>query len=271
MNPAVLHDAAARACKTYLDRFAARRERERESKEIAPAKLVVKDQPVTFRVRTTSDELFKELEGLLKKGMSDLRTTAWGRPLPRLNIERHLYNPLLLDPKDKRYAVQQLAVSPPGLSENECELLRRLAGFWETKRNEDAFKGVEIFLLRNQAKTGVGFFKQSGFYPDFLLWLRRKSEGRVHLRFLESHGMHHGGLETDGQKIDCLRELETVSKRKEFVKAKSSMDGFILTTSPLNDIRGAKGKTWEELERDYHVMEQTVKNVTPLLEMPATK
>jgi homoserine trans-succinylase len=49
------------------------------------------------------------------------------------------------------------------------------------------------------------------------------------------------------------------------------MDGFILTTTPLNDIRGAKGKTWEELGRDYHVMEQTVSNVTPLLVMPAGK
>ncbi len=271
-DPAVLHDAAARACKSYLDRFAARRERERESKEIAPAKLTVKDHPVTFRVRTTSDELFKELEGLVKKGMSELqKTVKWHTPLPRLHIERHLYSPLLLDPKDKAYAVADLAVSPPGLSKNESELLERLWGFWETKRNDEPFKGVEIFLLRNQAKTGVGFFKQSGFYPDFLLWLRHKPSGRVHLRFLESHGMHHGGLETDGPKIDCLRELEAVSKRKEFVKAKFSMDGFILTTTPLNDIRGAKGKTWEELERDYHVMEQTVKNVTPLLVMPEAK
>jgi hypothetical protein len=268
---AVLHDAAARACKSYLDRFAARRERERESKEIAPAKLTVKDQPVIYRARTTSDELFKELEALVKKGMSELQKTEWSKPLPRLHIERHLYSPLLRDPKDKAYSVADLAVSPPGLSKNESELLERLWGFWETKRNGEPFKGVEIFLLRNQAKTGVGFFKQSGFYPDFLLWLRHKPSGRVHLRFLESHGMHHGGLETDGPKIDCLRELETVSKRKEFVKAKFSMDGFILTTTPLNDIRGAKGKTWEELERDYHVMEQTVTNVTPLLEMPSAK
>jgi len=270
-DPAVLHDAATRACKTYLDRFAARKERERESKEIGPAKLIVEEQPITYRVRTTSDELLKELEALVKKGMSELKKSALGTPLPRLHIERHLYSPLLCDPKDKAYAVADLAVSPPGLSKNESELLERLCGFWETKRNEDAFKGLEVFLLRNQAKTGVGFFKQSGFSPDFLLWQRHKPTGRVHLRFLESHGMHHGGLETDGPKIDCLRELETVSKRDDFVKAKFSMDGFILTTTSLDDIRGAKGKTWEELERDYHVMEQTVRNVAPLLEMPAGK
>ena len=271
-DPAVLHDAATRACKTYLDRFAARRERERESHEIAPAKLMVKEQPVTFRVRTTSDELFKELETLVKKGMSELQKTDWKKPLPRLHVERHLYSPLLRDPKDKAYAVADLAVSPPGLSKNESDLLDRFWHFWESKRNDPPFNGVEVFLLRNQAKTGVGFFKQSGFYPDFLLWLRHKPSGRVHLRFLESHGMHHGGLFLkNSTKIDCLKELEAISSRKDFLKAKFSMDGFILTTTPLGEIPGADDKTWDELGRDYHVMEQTVKNVTPLLEMPVAK
>ena len=268
-DPATVHDAATCACKAYLDRFAARRERERESKEIAPAKLAVKDQPVTFRVRTTSDELLKEMEGLVKKGMTELQKTDWRKPLPRLHIERHLYSPLLRDPKDKAYAVADLAVSPPGLSKNESELLERLSGFWETGRNKDPFIGVEVFLLRNQAKTGVGFFKQSGFYPDFLLWLRHKTSGHVHLRFLESHGMHHGGLFLkNSPKIECLKELEAISGRKDFQKAKFSMDGYILTTTPRNDIPGAEGKSWDELTRDYRVMEQATTNVYPLLEMP---
>ena len=162
-----------------------------------------------------------------------------------------------------------LAVSPPGLSKNESELLERLSGFWETGRNKDPFIGVEVFLLRNQAKTGVGFFKQSGFYPDFLLWLRHKPSGHVHLRFLESHGMHHGGLFLkNSPKIECLKELEAISGRKDFQKAKFSMDGYILTTTSRNDIPGAEGKSWDELTRDYRVMEQATTNVYPLLEMP---
>jgi len=43
-SPEVLHDAAAQACKTYLDRFAARTERTRESEEIAASKLIVAEQ-----------------------------------------------------------------------------------------------------------------------------------------------------------------------------------------------------------------------------------
>jgi hypothetical protein len=102
-----------------------------------------------------------------------------------------------------------------------------------------------------------------------LLWLRRKSSGRVHLRFLESHGMHHGGLFLENRaKIECLKELKTISARKDFVKAKFSMDGFILTTTPLAGIPGADGKSWDELTRDYYLIEQTVKNMTPLLVMP---
>lgn len=269
-DPEVLHDAAARACKTYLDRFAARTERGRESEEIAPGKLVVAEQPVTYRVRTTSDELFKELEDLVKKGAGELQKTEWRKPIPRLHIERHLYTPLLRDPKDKAYAVANLAISPPGLSKNESELLERLWGFWDTKRNTPPFQGVEIFLLRNQAKTGVGFFKLSGFYPDFLLWLRRKSDGRVHLRFLETHGMHHGGLFLkNSPKIECLKELDALTARKDFKKLKFSMDGYILTTTPREDIPGADDKTWQELTRDFRLMDQTALDIPTLLGMPA--
>jgi hypothetical protein len=47
------------------------------------------------------------------------------------------------------------------------------------------------------------------------------------------------------------------------------MDGFILTTTPRGEIPGADGKTWEELTRDYRLMDQTALDIPTLIGMPA--
>ena len=44
------------------------------------------------------------------------------------------------------------------------------------------------FLLRNLTRgKGVGFFDSSGFYPDFILWVKGKDGQRI--VFIDPHGM----------------------------------------------------------------------------------
>ena len=47
---------------------------------------------------------------------------------------------------------------------------------WEAAFVDDLAKwcrehgdGLDVYLLRNQAVTGLGFFQASNFFPDFLL------------------------------------------------------------------------------------------------------
>jgi hypothetical protein len=170
-------------------------------------------------------------------------------------VDYHLYYPLLLDPED--YGINELKVTPPGLLPNEKKLLEGIHQFWSSHRNDPKMKDTKIFILRNLPKAGIGFFRQSGFYPDFIFWIYKQATKSMHLRFLESHGMHHGGLSgANKSKIECLQELAILSQRPEFKKQKFTLDGYILTSTKRDKIPGAEDKTWDELRRDYRILNE---------------
>lgn len=244
-HPDVIADAAARALYAYLDRYVSRCERRAESEHLEPGYLLAKEQPIEYRVRTSSESLLKDVEELIAKGEAGLKTNCTLRPIPRLHLDRHLYSPLLLESQD------ELKVSPPDLLENEKKLIESIYTFWASHRSDPEMKSLEIFILRNLPKVGIGFFRQSGFYPDFMLWIRDRGTKATHLRFLESHGMHHDGLSgINRSKIECLKELAALSRRKEFYGKNFTLDGFILTSTKKEKIPGAQDKTWDQLRRD---------------------
>ena len=64
---------------------------------------------------------------------------------------------------------------------------------------------------------------------------------------------------TDGMnksKIECLQELANLSKLPEFKKQRFTLDGYILTSTKKDKIPGAKDRTWEELRRDYRILNE---------------
>jgi hypothetical protein len=254
-NPLVIMEAADRALRAFLDRFVSRNERRAESHQLEPGYLFAKEQSVQYRVRTSSEQLHKNLALLLRKATTELKKTCLTQPLPRLHIEKHLYSPLLLDPES--CGVKELKVSPPGLLENEKKLLEGIYEYWASHRMDEAVKDLEIYLLRNLPKVGVGFFRESGFYPEFILWILNRSTAAVHVRFLESHGMHHDGLfGANLSKIESLKELSTLSKRADFKKSRMTLDGFILTSTKKSEIPGAQDKSWDELRQDYCLLSE---------------
>ena len=254
-NPAVISEAAERALRAYLDRFVSWSERTAESSQLELGYLLAKEQPVQYRVRTSSDLLYKEIRELLTEGEKELKKTCIVRPLPRLHVDYHLYSPLLLDPESR--GVTELKVSPAGLVDKEKKLLEDIYAFWASHRMDPEMKELDIFILRNLPKVGIGFFRQSGFYPDFIFWIRNRRTKAAHLRFLESHGMHHDGLFGANQsKIECLKELQKLSKRADFKKQSFTLDGFILTSTKKEEIPGAEKKTWAELRRDHCLLSE---------------
>src|SRR4030065_2787679 len=91
--------------------------------------------------------------------------TGENENLPRIHFDRHLYLPLLLKKGDV------LTADPPLLEESEVRFVRDLKAFWEAEKDK-LLAGKEVFLLRNLSRgKGVGFFDESGFYPDFILWI----------------------------------------------------------------------------------------------------
>ena len=108
------------------------------------------------------DEVDAILASLSKRLQQDT-----SEPLPRLHVDAHLFQPLLVKSKTS------LKSSPVGLEPSEEAFALDLQTFWAANHAIEPWADCEIFLLRNIPKTGIGFFDTAGFYPDFLLWIKR--------------------------------------------------------------------------------------------------
>lgn len=258
-EPTRVQQVASRALKTYLDRFVRLRERQAESDHAEP-RLVVRERQVVDEYRITvyaegaGEKLLKEIEALLQKPIKDLLGNA-GEPLPRLYLDWHLFNPLLLE-GDKDWQ-GHVTVSPPPLVPSERKLVEDLRDFWDKKRETPEHRDTKICLLRNLPKVGVGIFVKSGFYPDFILWTRNRKTKATRVVFLDPHGLHHEGIEGN-DRFEAIEKLRALSKDGRFKVKKISLDGYILApanTTP-DSIPGAKKKTWADLEKMFPLLRQ---------------
>ena len=219
--------------------------------QLEPQPLVLQDRATTsYRVRAPAN-ILAEIRQLLKQRR---RYDADGdAPLPRLHIDRSLCNPLLLNPADFGLEV---SVSPPGLGRNERDFVKDLRAFWTAHQGQDPFRHLEIHLLRNVPKVGVGFFVHSGFYPDFILWARDQRDKVTHVRFLDPHGLHHGGLVGNTNRFEALRQLKVVSQQSDFQRARIKMDGFLLVATKLEHIVDHGTRDWAVLEKEFPLIRQ---------------
>jgi hypothetical protein len=253
-NPSLIQEGASRLLRTYLDRFVAAKEREAEGQHLEPATLAAVHESVVshYIVRVSAGELLKELTDLLKKPQELYSDGA--KPLPRLHIDRHLFTPLLLRPED--FKLDGISIHPPGLGREEAEFLGDLRDFWKTHHDAEEYLSREVYVLRNLPRVGVGFFRRSGFYPDFILWVKDGKSKRTHIQFIDPHGLHHGGLSGNRERIEALKELSEVSQEAAFRKKKLTMGGYLLTRTKLDQIPGAEHLGWQELEQDYQILRQ---------------
>ena len=198
-DPERVREIARLVLTHYIDRFVARREREAESRNLVPGTLEVREHvPPAYVVRVASESLVAEIRALVEDHARLFATG--GAPLPRMHLDRHLWTPLLLVPRDEDADIQ---ISPPGLEPGEEQFLRDLAEYWKRHYDGNEFRDRDLFVLRNRPGSGVGFFRRSGFFPDFIVWLR-SSDGFTRVRFVEPHGMHHGGLAGNRDKIEAF-------------------------------------------------------------------
>ncbi len=158
--------------------------------------------------------------------------------LARIHFDRHLYQPLLIEDSDR--VVQ---VSPPPLNTSERLFVRDLRAFWQ-ERGSALHADSELFLLRNQGRgRGVGFsLEESGFYPDFILWMISGDRQRV--VFVEPHGMVHAKAYEEDEKARLHERLPALAQGisgRSAVGGRVSLDSFILSATDYHDLRPKYG------------------------------
>jgi hypothetical protein len=232
--------------KKYIDQFYKKYAKNFETKYMK-YEMLKKQQPLfifekgeaysyTIQVKKTPENkaLIEDIKKLArdfeKLSKEDLNT------LPRVFFAKHLYLPILLQSK----AIER--ISPSGLVDSEKEFIQELKNY--LRDNKERFANTEIYLLRNFPRSGVGFFNLSGFYPDFIMWL--KGDAKQKIIFIDPKGLEHTkGL--DDEKIQLsidIKELE-----RELGKRDVALESFILSQTPYDKL--VKGRTTPEPKDEY--------------------
>ena len=163
---------------------------------------------------------------------------------PLLYFDRHLYVPLLLnDPKIKK-------ISPEGLVESEKKFVLGLKDFLNSPDCPLKNRNIEIYLLRNYPKSGVGFFNLHSFYPDFIMWIKEGEKQTI--VFVDPKGLEHH-KEISDEKIQLCKEIKNIEKR--WGNYNITLESFILSITTYNDlIKESTNPSTKEEYLDNHIL-----------------
>ena len=136
----------------------------------------------------------------------------------------HLYNPVLYSPKQGRHALRVIT-RPTALNEGEYHFVKDLQKWLDGKPSLVA--DADVFLLRNESRTGTGFFEIGGFYPDFMLWIVRGD--RQWLTFVDPKGLGRIADLKGWSKVRLWETLKEIEARN--VKLGVRLDSWLVSVT----------------------------------------
>jgi hypothetical protein len=167
--------------------------------------------------------------------------------LSNVYFDRHLYQPLLAE-SDK------VLISPSGLNEGERLFVEHLKQFYLD--NPSLFDGKEVFLLRNLPKRGVGFYENSSFFPDFIIWV--KSGEKQNLIFVDPHGTTHMYYGLEDEKILLAQRIKDIEMSLHQIPGGEHLylDSFIISVSRYQDVKGLFNNKPKNILEEKHLLFQ---------------
>ncbi|WP_295883942.1 hypothetical protein [uncultured Thiohalocapsa sp.] len=233
-----LTNAARTLIEQGIDRFYLRRQRAAETQH---AQLGLFDDAHANLPRTgeppapayelhVPPKLVTAVEAIIKDRRKRLQEDTQ-EPLPRLHLDEHLYAPLLLATENPPADAEVVKSVPTGLVGSVRRFVEDLRTYWHDAWDDPHWDGIDLFLLRNLPKKGIGFFQTGGFYPDFMLWMQRGDAQT--LAFVEPHGVVH----QEQDKLDLLAYIRgALAKQLSF-----PIFAFIVTDTELKQIKWISG------------------------------
>ncbi|MDE2848156.1 MAG: DEAD/DEAH box helicase family protein [Gemmatimonadota bacterium] len=255
-----LQEAVTTILRRYLDAFYRIKRQSWESNRMLYQTLDEQDRNLSFNltsdgtgqyivsVRRSEDSMIDKIKQLIFD--SDRIYQEESAELPRLHFDRHLYQPLLLEQNEN------VKSTPPALTKSERKFVSDLKSHWMREKDQ-SLQGVEVFLLRNLSRgTGVGFFESSGFYPDFILWI--KETGKQHIVFIEPHGMIHAEAYEHDEKAQLHARLPEMAKKigERSGRDDITLDSYIISATRFQDLRKRYGDGTWDMERfaEAHIL-----------------
>jgi len=209
----------------------------------------------TVTVEDKETELIGRLEALrsmLESGVIDnaeLHRLS-KRDFKAFTFDKHLYNPLVF--KDRGETALQ--IKPIELNDGEKDFVEDLDSY--LKRNSSTYEDAEIYLLRNQSKTGLGFFTEGNFYPDFIMWI--KKDEKQYISFIDPKGLVNLNTKDD-PKINLsikIKEIEEKLDDEDVI-----LNSFIVSVTPYGVIKWVQDTLEQsELEDKNVLFQQDDKN-----------
>jgi len=150
-------------------------------------------------------------------------------------FKKHLYSPLIIYSKGK----ENVTAIPIKLNLGESKFVQSLTKY--INLNQDYFADSEIYLLRNLSRKGVGFFIKSGFYPDFIMWVKKGNFQKI--IFIDPKGIRNLGNFNDEKIQFCKSYIKEIEKkvRKELEKEKKDLNielySFIISVSKYDELK----------------------------------
>jgi len=230
--------------KSYIDKFYTYKLRQTETKQMQFSFMVKEDDNLsydqyTLKIEIPKDKkerqkrkqeiekikkLLKQVDKLYQKDIDEI---------PTLHFDRHLYTPLVVYDKHKEFVKSE----PGKLNDGETRFIRGLRDYLKKSKVNDR----EVFLLRNLSRRGIKFFQNLGFYPDFIMWIKKDEEQTM--VFIDPKGIRNLGNFND-EKIQLHKTIKEIEKEIKFDKepSKLRLESLILSISNYDDIKKTFGE-----------------------------
>ena len=225
---AVLRETVLAILRKYVQKYYRVAENRWATEAMEYRRLTAQDgnfENYTIRISRKESQLIAAVEELIKEGDRIYRDVR--ADLPTLHFARHLYQPLLV--QDRNGIITS---EPAGLESSARRFVEDLRQYW-ARNWQGTQAGKELFLLRNLSRgKGIGFFKNYGFYPDFILWVKADDSQRI--VFVEPHGML---LEKTYEASDKAQLHEFLARLSPVLAERAGLKGVALDSFIISETR----------------------------------
>jgi hypothetical protein len=146
--------------------------------------------------------------------------------------KHHLYQPLIhLNHGAGQEAL--IKVIPTHLNEGEKKFVDDLESFCKAEAN-GKLADVELYLLRNHnSDKAISFFTESGFRPDFILWLLRDNHQTI--AFIDPKGLRNFTDNFNNDKVQLCQKIKELEK--DLKRSDIRLESYLISQTHRNQLQ----------------------------------